>query len=289
LPIAPFERAANALERSEAVLHSPRLKLLLARYYHYASPQSPRLLKPDFILLWLVLGFLLLNAISYAGSRSIFPKALDEYMLRTNASYTNTSFHAAIAKGRADRLEHLLGAGHVTSLDWKLLREALDAGEYASADKLIQYGVKPTEPRLLLDAVYEKRLDFVKLILDHGADPNGKGIAGRTALHEASKYGLTSFVKELIARGAQVNAVDDKGVTPVMEAVQGTALGWNDNPIETLKLLYANGASLKVKNQENKSAYDLAKSGYSSISTSDKVKGKLDTVMRFLLVPESVR
>ena len=63
-------------------------------------------------------------------------------------------------------------------------------------------------------AAGEGRLDAVRYLLDQGANVNARDERGRTALTEAAFYGNASVVKELILRGADVNAI----------SVEGTAL-----------------------------------------------------------------
>ena len=64
-------------------------------------------------------------------------------------------------------------------------------------------------------------LDNVKILLAHGADVHKRGYNGKTALHEVSRF--PSEEKEkiaglLIKQGARINATDEKGLTPLMEA-----------------------------------------------------------------------
>jgi ankyrin repeat protein len=52
-------------------------------------------------------------------------------------------------------------------------------------------------------------------LLDHGADVNTHGQFGWTALHSASYQGLNDLVELLVKRGAQVDAFDELGQTPL--------------------------------------------------------------------------
>ena len=63
----------------------------------------------------------------------------------------------------------------------------------------------------LLLAAGEGRLDAVRYLLDQGADVNARDERGRSALTEATFYGNTLVIKELILRGADINAVTDEG------------------------------------------------------------------------------
>ena len=60
-------------------------------------------------------------------------------------------------------------------------------------------------------AAGEGRLNAVQYLLDQGADVNARERGGRTALTEAAFSGSNPVIKELILRGADVNAVSDAG------------------------------------------------------------------------------
>lgn len=67
-------------------------------------------------------------------------------------------------------------------------------------------------------AAGEGRLNAVRYLLDEGADVNLRGEHGNTALTEATYYGHVSVIKELLAHGAEVNAMSIDG-TPLDIAV----------------------------------------------------------------------
>src|SRR3954466_13500977 len=60
-------------------------------------------------------------------------------------------------------------------------------------------------------AAGEGRLTAVQYLLDQGADVNGRETDGNTALIEATFFGHAPVVKELLVRGAEVNAVSASG------------------------------------------------------------------------------
>ncbi|HKO35229.1 MAG TPA: ankyrin repeat domain-containing protein [Pyrinomonadaceae bacterium] len=68
-------------------------------------------------------------------------------------------------------------------------------------------------------AAGEGRLDAVRYLLDQGASVNAREYGGRTALTEAAFSGNASVIRELLLRGAEMNAVSDAG-TPLDVAMQ---------------------------------------------------------------------
>ncbi len=60
-----------------------------------------------------------------------------------------------------------------------------------------------------------QRPDKVRLLLDHGADPNQRGPQGKTALHYAAKAGFDEVVALLLERGANPKLRDENGDAPL--------------------------------------------------------------------------
>jgi hypothetical protein len=59
----------------------------------------------------------------------------------------------------------------------------------------------------------------VENLIRRGANPNAKGVEGKTPLHHAVENGHFGSVKLLIAAGASVNVKDDNGVRPLTYAI----------------------------------------------------------------------
>jgi len=83
-------------------------------------------------------------------------------------------------------------------------------------------------------------LEVVKLLLEHGADPNVKNRDGKTPLHNAASEGHLEVVKLLLERGADPNVKDDDGNTPLHNAA------WRGH-LEVVKLLLEHGADPNVQ------------------------------------------
>jgi ankyrin repeat protein len=60
-------------------------------------------------------------------------------------------------------------------------------------------------------AAGEGRIAVVRYLLNEGADVNAREKFGSTALIEATFYGHANVVKELVFRGADINAIGDDG------------------------------------------------------------------------------
>ena len=148
----------------------------------------------------------------------------------------------------------------------------------------------------LQQAAIELRLDDLKNMIRHGGDLHGTllaassahdpdptiqvlviryllqcGVAinetdknGVTPLHRAVRFRSPAAVKELIAHGADINAVDKKSKsTSLHRAVTNTGApataGKMDCAIEIATLLLSNGADPRIKNKNGKTPIDYAK------------------------------
>jgi serine/threonine protein kinase len=92
----------------------------------------------------------------------------------------------------------------------------------------------------LLEAAEYGDLIKVRIALKKGANPNAKDKYGLTPLHWAASLGHVEIVKLLLERGANPNTKDNKGRTPLHEAA---SLGH----VEIVKLLLKRGANPNTK------------------------------------------
>jgi ankyrin repeat protein len=105
----------------------------------------------------------------------------------------------------------------------------------------------------------------LRLLLSHGADFNARQKNGTTALMFASGqgYGTGTFAKDyatvdellesvkvLVAAGADVNAVNEAGDTPLHFGAQASD--------EIVKFLVASGARLDVKDKQGRTPVEMA-------------------------------
>ena len=90
----------------------------------------------------------------------------------------------------------------------------------------------------------EKVLRLLKL----GADIEVRSSKGKTALHCAAKAGFLKVINVLIENGANIDAVDNKGETPLYEAIRSTIKN-REKQRAALEALLTQGANLNVKNR----------------------------------------
>lgn len=119
----------------------------------------------------------------------------------------------------------------------------------------------------LLSAIWNYRFDIVKVLIDHGADVRAKDSAGRAPMHVVVQHllnckrdqqpdvnssrnpyrdesELKKLAQLLISRGADPNAEDNRGATPLSAAIVGKG-----KSVDLVKFLIANGADPRVTNR----------------------------------------
>ena len=106
-------------------------------------------------------------------------------------------------------------------------------------------------PKDIWEAAKQGNLEAVKQHLADGADVNAKDKYGLTPLHHAAWQGRNEIVELLIANGADVNAKDVDGGTPLHYAA------WQGRN-EIVELLIAKGADVNAKDDVGKTPLDWA-------------------------------
>ncbi|SVC81365.1 uncharacterized protein METZ01_LOCUS334219, partial [marine metagenome] len=115
-------------------------------------------------------------------------------------------------------------------------------------------GESPNE--LLHKAAILGNIETVKQHLADGADVNAMDKGDQTPLHRAAIYGHKEIAELLIANGADVNAKNEDGYTPLLSAVG--LLANHARSLGIVELLIAKGADLSVKTKHGETALVLA-------------------------------
>jgi ankyrin repeat protein len=158
----------------------------------------------------------------------------------------------------------------ITPLHWAV------QGEYQSAEVPLENGSGPDVedddgkiPLHLLstgtispgDSVQAPASGLVRSLLERGADVNARNGAGNTPLHLAVYLGLYEVVQILLMRGAEPNTKNNMGKTPLHLLLQKYQSYYDHEVNDMLvveRLLLEYGADVNAQDEDNKSPLHLA-------------------------------
>jgi len=145
-----------------------------------------------------------------AAGADVNAKGVDEW----------TPLHWAARKGREGVTELLITKGAVvnskandgkTPLDWAIQKSRIE-----TADILRKHGGKTAEElEIFFHAIGDGDLEAVNKAISDGFDFNNAIYEGHTPLHMAVDWGYKEIVELLLVNGADVNAKDEFGDTPL--------------------------------------------------------------------------
>jgi len=126
-----------------------------------------------------------------------------------------------------EMLRSLLEAGADPAIALKSGTTPLLAAAGFGSAGATRRGVNPLSAYATVSTADEEKDTFeaVKLLLDHGADPNVADPAGNTALFGAVPKGFNSVVQLLADHGANLNAMNKRGQTPLKLTASGGGAG----------------------------------------------------------------
>ncbi len=171
---------------------------------------------------------------------------------------------AAAALGDLDAVNRLIALGH--SLDGEdaqgatALIRAAGSGHAALVVRLLEAGADTTRAarsgiHCLAAAVSAKREAVVRTLLSHGIEPDARIGGGGTALTLASALGEIRIAEALLEAGADVNACDEQGTTPLHAAAQ---CAFDNNASVNARALFERllraGARLDARNRSGQDA-----------------------------------
>ena len=141
-----------------------------------------------------------------------------DFSIRHQAVGAN-AFWLAARYGELDILRALAewgGDPHVSPANrWSSLKAAMGVPQISQEDRRNRVDAPDSVEHIDQE---ELTLGLARIVLDLGVDVNQADDRGNTALHDAVRTGFATVVDLLAARGADVDALNDRGQTPLVLA-----------------------------------------------------------------------
>ncbi|KAL8123943.1 hypothetical protein AgCh_011807 [Apium graveolens] len=180
-----------------------------------------------------------LNCATYYGDLHRLKRLVAAGADTSKTDYDGRSpLHLAASKGYEDIVQFLLqkkvGVNIIDKYGKTPLHEAIKNGHDLVASLLVESGASLhifDAGNCLCMAVAREDTDYLRRVMDNGANPNSKNYDLRTPLHLASSKGLCAIAHLLLEAGASVFSKDRWGKTPLDEA----RIGGNKNLVQLLE------------------------------------------------------
>ncbi len=208
---------------------------------------------------WILVVVSGLCVLSFAGIESGTNTEAEQHFEKANELRKLANYKAAIAEYQkaislspnseiAQDAQYWMGQSYfgagqfdaALSAFQKLLDEHPTSKIVSSTKLMIERAEKAKDANLFLKAIKNGDIERIKKLISQGADVNAKDNRGMTPLHKAAYYGQRQMAKVLIAKGANVNGTDTASQTPLHIAAN---FGVKFVP----ELLLANGASISAR------------------------------------------
>jgi uncharacterized protein len=181
----------------------------------------------------------------------------------TADAHGRTPIMLAARFGAVATLDLLVGRGanlaHRSDLGVTPLRCAVEHGQTEAAAALLQAGANPNETypgdseyTPLMKAAFLGDFETTATLVSYQADVNQTAPGNYTALHKASIHANRTILQVLLEAGADIDARDMEGDTPLLWAA------WKGQAANAL-LLLERGADFRLRNRRGETPLSYAK------------------------------
>lgn len=141
------------------------------------------------------------------------------------------------------------------------LRHNINQGDFETAKRTLkEFGVNVQDGEgrtALINSVIENQIDFVKWLVDNGADINIQDRGGYSALHFVGQNRLTEIGKYILSKSPNLELRDRYGNTPLWTAVMNSR-----QSLSIVKLFLDNSANVDNVNEAGRTPGQMIKTIY---------------------------
>lgn len=173
--------------------------------------------------------------------------------VNTKDSTSATALEIAVRNGREDFV-HILVESGANPKPAKYMSYAINSGRTSVVRLFLERGADPSatsnDRTMCQEAIFSNQADILEMLLDNGADIEGRNRVGQTALHRAAFFGDPRSATILLEKGASVSAQDDRGRRPLHIA---------GNEKRLIRLFLENGAQVLDTDNDGYTALEYAR------------------------------
>lgn len=123
-------------------------------------------------------------------------------------------------------------------------------------EQLSSHNQKKLDDLLLKHSKNIASFNYIKELVEKGANVNVRDFLGNTPLMLASQKSAYNIVKFLISKGADVNAVNRNGLSVIFHLALSGFYSRDTKGFKTFSLLIENGVDLSFQDKQGKDIFD---------------------------------
>jgi ankyrin repeat protein len=161
-----------------------------------------------------------------------------------------TALSRAAGRGDSKMVSQLLELGADVNGRSEACLESTETSRLITPNGSPEASSPPGIPPLVV-AADRNHIAVVRLLLDHGANPEVQAVRDGTALNAAPRAGHEDIVRLLLEHGAAVESTNKWGITPILAASTPVMGSWTHDfavrRLSIVRLLADHGANLEAK------------------------------------------
>ncbi len=158
---------------------------------------------------------------------------------------------ATLPKDFVNRIVASAQNGEEKSLAWIQQHGVATVEEFLARPEFFEFHAGSYATTPLISAAGNGQLEFLRTLIEHGANLEARATAGFTPMHMAAIQGRPAILRALLESGSQIDSLNDNNETPL-----SVASGWGQ--LEAVEVLLDAGANPAHRGEGGFSAMESA-------------------------------